>query len=285
MRVEPPTISPASLSEAYAALARPGARALAGATDLLVQMTAEVGDRPEQLVDLWGLDALRGISVSDGVLHVGALTTFAEIGQSVLCRAQVPSLVEAAATIGAIQIQNRATIGGNAMNASPAGDSLPVLLAVDAEMVIGGATGERLVRAAEFWTGYRTTVVSPDELLLGVRIPIAPARRERFRKVGTRRAQAISKVVLAAAWTQPEPGTGWRNVRIAFGSVAATPVRATATEAALEGLVPDRAAAERAVDTLGAELHPIDDVRSTAAYRREVARRILFRILREETGW
>src|SRR5262245_27620385 len=145
------------------------------------------------------------------------------------------------------------------MNASPAGDSLPVLLAADAQFVAGSVRGERTIAATEFWVAYRTTAVQPDELLLRVRIPLVEQREVRFRKVGTRRAQAISKVVLALARREPEPGGPWNDVRLAFGSVADRPIRATATEAVLEGAEPSQATADRAAATLAGELRPIDD--------------------------
>jgi xanthine dehydrogenase small subunit len=195
----------------------------------------------------------------------------------------VPALVEAAATIGAAQIQNRATIGGNIVNASPAGDSLPVLLATGASFELGGPRGTRIVPAEAFWVAYRRTALAPDELLLRVRIPIVPARSVRFRKVGTRRAQAISKVVIAVAWREDEGR--WRDVQLALGSIGPVPLRATATEAALEGATPDASTAAQAAAVLAAELHPIDDVRSTADYRREVAGRVLQRLIREAGGW
>ena len=166
------------------------------------------------------------------------------------------------------------------MNASPAGDTLPVLLALDASLVVGGPAGERSIPAAEFWPAYRRTALEDGELLLRVRIPIVEGRGQAFRKVGTRRAQAISKVVLAAAWRR-DPA--WRDVRIAFGSVAATPIRARAAEAALEGAPATPATIDAAVEALRGELHPIDDVRSTGAYRLEVSGRILRRIL-EDAG-
>ncbi|MEA2537037.1 MAG: xanthine dehydrogenase small subunit [Chloroflexota bacterium] len=284
MPVEPPVVSPTSLAEAVA-LAGSGHRPLAGGTDLLVQITGEIGQPPDAVVDLWRLDELRGIAVHDVTLELGALTTYTQIRHSALCAEHVPALVEAAATIGAAQIQNRGTLGGNVMNASPAGDTLPVLLALDAELVAGGAAGERSIPATGFWPEYRRTAVRPDELLLRIRIPIVAGRQQRFRKVGTRRAQAISKVVLALAWSE-EPGTRvWRDVRLALGSVAATPIRASAAESALEGAAPDAETAERAVAALVAELEPIDDVRSTAAYRRAVAGRVLHRLLRDAGGW
>ncbi len=317
MTIEPPVTSPRDLATAYAALAAVPSdapvRPVAGGTDLMVALTGELGTAPASVVDLWAIEALRGLAIDGGALSIGALTTYTDIRRSALCREQVPALVEAAATIGAAQIQNRGTLGGNIANASPAGDTLPVLLAADAVFVLGSERGEREVRAAEFWTGYRQTALAHDELLLRIRVPLVADREMRFRKVGTRRAQSISKVVLAVAWqsdgngspggirptgsgltgnarpgmtsTRGDPTGTWRDVRVALGSVAATPVRATATEAALDGRPPTPETADRAAETLAGELSPIDDVRSTAEYRRLVAARILHRIVREAGGW
>jgi xanthine dehydrogenase small subunit len=285
MPVEPPIVSPQSLADAYSLLAEAAHRPIAGGTDVMVQLTGELGPVPDRMVDLWRLDELRGIALEGDSLVLGALTTFADIRRSPLCLEVIPALVDAAATIGAAQIQNRATIGGNAMNASPAGDSLPVLLAADAEFVAGSARGERRTPASAFWVAYRTTAVGPDELLLRVRIPLHERRDVRFRKVGTRRAQAISKVVMALARREREPGGPWTDVRLALGSVADRPIRAAATEAVLEGAEPSQATADRAADTLARELRPIDDVRSTADYRRMVAARVLHRLVREAGGW
>ena len=285
MPVEPPIVTPRSLADAYAILAEARHRAIAGGTDVMVQLTGELGPVPDRMVDLWRLDELRGIALEGDALVLGALTTFTDIRRSPLCLQVVPALVDAAATIGAAQIQNRATIGGNAMNASPAGDSLPVFLAADAEFVAGSARGERRIPASAFWVAYRSTAVEPDELLLRVHIPLVEHRDIRFRKVGTRRAQAISKVVMALARREPEPGGPWSDVRLALGSVADRPIRAAATEAVLEGAGPSQATADRAADTLAGELRPIDDVRSTADYRRMVAARVLHRLVREAGGW
>jgi CO/xanthine dehydrogenase FAD-binding subunit len=285
MPVEPPIVSPRSLADAYAVLAEAPHRPIAGGTDVMVQLTGELGPVPDRMIDLWRLQELRGIALEGDALVIGALTTFTDIRRSPICLEVIPALVDAAATIGAAQIQNRATIGGNAMNASPAGDSLPVLLAADAEFVAGSASGERRIPASKFWVAYRTTAVEPHELLLRVRIPLAEHREIRFRKVGTRRAQAISKVVMALARREPEPGGPWSDVRLALGSVADRPIRAAATEAVLEGAEPTQAIADRAADTLAAELQPIDDVRSTADYRRMVAARVLHRLVREAGGW
>ena len=286
MSVEPPVSTPRDLAEAYATMAEaPRPLPIAGGTDVMVGLTAEIGEPPDRMVDLWRLDALRGIAIEGDHIVIGALTTYTDIRRSALCREHLPVLVEAAATIGAAQIQNRGTIGGNVVNASPAGDTLPVLLATDASFVVGSARGERVVRASVFWPAYRRTALAPDELLVRIRIPLAAGYEVRFRKVGTRRAQSISKVVMALGWRDGGDGRGWRDVRLALGSVAATPIRATATEAALESRAPTPETADRAAEVLAAELAPIDDVRSTAEYRRLVAARVLHRFIREAGGW
>ena len=285
MPVEPPVASPRTLAEAYGLLAEAPHRPVAGGTDLLVQITGELGEPPDRVLDIWHLDELRGIGMESNALVLGALTTYAEIRRSPLIAEFVPAFAEAAATIGAAQIQNRGTIGGNVMNASPAGDMLPLLLACDAQLVAGTAGGERWIPVREFWPSYRRTALEPMELLLRISIPLPVGRQLRYRKVGTRRAQAISKVVMALAW-QPEADSGaWRNVHLALGSVAPTPVRAPDTEAVLEGAAPSEAIADRAASTLAGELSPIDDVRSSADYRRAVAARVLHRLLRDEGNW
>jgi CO/xanthine dehydrogenase FAD-binding subunit len=285
--VEPPSASPRGLQEAFGLLADVdgGAwRPLAGGTDLMVQLTGEIGEPPERLLDIWALDELRGIAIDADALVIGALTTYTEIRRSPIVAEVLPALADAAATIGAAQIQNRGTLGGNVVNASPAGDTLPLLLATDSVMILGSARGERSVPASEFWPAYRTTARRDDELLLRVRIPLAAGREARFRKIGTRRAQAISKVVMALAWAAGADAS-WRDVRLALGSVAATTIRAPATESVLEGARPTRETAAAAADALAAEIAPIDDVRSTADYRRAVAARVLHRLIRDEGGW
>ncbi len=296
MTVEPPIETPASLAEAWAILAGASAEEpvtpIAGGTDVMVRITGEIGEPPRRMLDLSRLGELRGISIDGDAVVLGARTTYTEIRRSDLCREHLPALVDAAATIGAAQIQNRGTIGGNAANASPAGDTLPVLLALDAAFVVGGPRGERSVPAAAFWVAYRRTALAPDELILRVRIPLAGGRETRFRKVGTRRAQAISKVVLALSWREEATAAGvpvrngaWHDVRVALGSVADRPIRTPATERALEGRPPSAETADAAAEVLAAEIHPIDDVRSTADYRRVVAARTLHRMIRDAGGW
>src|SRR5690349_4965614 len=168
MPIEPPVASPQTLADAYDLLRQDHWTPLAGGTDLMVRITGEIGEPPERLLDVWHLDELRGIELRDGWLSIGALSTYTDLRRSVVVAARLPVLAEAAATIGAAQIQNRGTIGGNIVNASPAGDTLPVLLATDSRIVLGSARGERTVTAADFWTGYRTTARTEDELVLRV---------------------------------------------------------------------------------------------------------------------
>jgi len=307
-----PAVSPASLEDALRLLSR-GCRPVAGGTDLMVMLSMGTADAAKPLLDLSRLDALREIRLetpaggsegagagrsqgSDpGSLVVGALATFGEIRRSAVVAEHLPVLAEVAAIVGAAQIQNRATLGGNIANASPAGDSLPVLLATDATIVLAGIAGERRVPASAFFTGYRATARSPEELIVRVEFPLPAGRRVRFRKVGTRRALAISKVVMAVSWREERVGSGgatgtpnlptWRDVRVAVGSVAPVPVRSHAAEAILEGAAPSADTADRAAAAIAAEIVPIDDVRSTASYRRAVTARILRRIIRDAGGW
>jgi CO/xanthine dehydrogenase FAD-binding subunit len=183
---------------------------------------------------------------------------------------RLPMLVEASQLVGGIQIQNRGTVGGNIANASPAGDSLPVLAAVDAVIVIRSAEGERRVPITEFYTGYRATVMRPNELIVAVEVGPVEGKQW-FRKVGTRAAQAISKIVVA--------GVRASAPKIAFGSVAPTVVRVPETEKALAG----GASIDEAALVLAREIAPIDDLRSSAEYRLQVSVNLLRRFW-AETG-
>jgi xanthine dehydrogenase small subunit len=261
---------PRTLAEALRLMREEPLIPLAGATDLYVSLN--FGTLPGlRFVDLWRLAALRKIEKREGVLSIGALATYTQIVKSRHVRSHLPMLIEAAKQIGGVQIQNRGTIGGNVANASPAGDSLPVLAAVDAIVVLRSVVGERRVPFSEFYTAYRETVRERDELITAVEIPPIDGRQW-FRKVGTRAAQAISKVVMAAVRA--------KRPRIALGSVGPTVVRVPATEAALEA----GASIEDAVQVLEKEIHPIDDVRSTAEYRRTVAGNLLRRFWIETGG-
>jgi xanthine dehydrogenase small subunit len=253
---------PRSLKAALDMLAgEPGRTPIAGCTDVYVGL--HFGTATERrFIDLWPLRELRGITVARGVLRIGALTTYTELIGSPLVRRRLPMLVAAAREVGGAQIQNRGTLGGNIANASPAGDTLPVLAAAGARVVLADARGQRTVPFESFFTCYRATVRRPDELIVAVEFPGVDGRQW-WRKVGTRRAQAISKIMMA--------GVRGRDVRIAVGSVGPTVVFANQAAAVLArgGSIADAQAA------LLAEIAPIDDMRSTREYRAQVAANLL----------
>jgi CO/xanthine dehydrogenase FAD-binding subunit len=198
--------------------------------------------------------------------------------------AHLPAIAELAAVFGATQLQNMATLGGNVVNASPAGDSLPLMLAAEAVLVVGGPSGERAIPAASFFTGYRRTALQPGELLLRMEFPIGGGRHLRYRKIGTRRALALSKVALAVAWRQDDGSPAWRDVRVAVGTITEVPIRAPSAEAVLEGAAPSVEVAERAAVAVLEDIHPRDGLRSTAAYRRSATSRVLRRMVEDAAG-
>jgi CO/xanthine dehydrogenase FAD-binding subunit len=241
---------------------------MSGATDLMVAFAAGRLRNP-RFMNIWQLNELRGIDVEKEAITLGALTTYFDVlHHSELCLA-FPLLVAAAAETGGIAIQNRGTLGGNIMNASPAADTPPALLAYDAEIELTSIHGSRWVPYYAFHTGYRQTMLVPGELLTRIRVPRPNSgSRSQFRKVGPRKAQAISKVCFAATYDPERKG-----FRIAYGSMAPTPVRCFATEAVIQqGGDP--------VQSLATELAPISDARSTAAYRLRVAQNLLADFLR-----
>jgi xanthine dehydrogenase small subunit len=261
---------PEALNEALRLLRdEPSLVPIAGCTDVYVALHFRTL-AATRFVDLWPLDELRGIAIRDGALRIGALATYTDIRRSAEVRRHIPMLAAAAAEVGGVQIQNRGTIGGNIANGSPAGDTLPVLAAANAVLLLQDTAGQRRVPFGEFYTGYRSTVLRPGELIVAIEIPPLGGRGW-FRKVGTRAAQAISKIVVAGV--REEGGA----VRFAVGSVAPTVVRLRAVEAALAG----GADADAAVAILEREIQPIDDIRSTAAYRRQVTANLLRRFLLE----
>lgn len=271
-------LRPRSLEEAVRHLgADPALVPAAGCTDLMVR-GPEALHQMERVIDLLAIPELKGIREVDGGIEIGATTTFTEIGRSPAIRSSFPALAEAAGQIGGWQIQNRATLGGNLANASPAGDSLPVLLALDAIVVAAGADGWREIPYAEFHTGYRRTALQPGEIVVRVRLSHLPEGSvQAFRKVGTREAQAISKVVVALAGRVEDGRIS--ELRLAAGSVAATPVRLRAAEEAVLGMDAGPEAAALAGRTAAQEVAPIDDVRSTAEYRRFVLERVVRRMM------
>ncbi|MBI3963304.1 MAG: xanthine dehydrogenase family protein subunit M [Deinococcus sp.] len=272
--------SPTTLQEAGRLLAQyPGITVLAGGTDLMVALNAHVIS-PTQVLDIWRLNELRGIERQGNHLVLGALTTYTQLIESEPVQKHLPILVESARSVGASQIQNRGTVGGNIANASPAGDTLPIFAVCDAELELYSVRGQRRVPFNAFYLGYKKLAKEPDELITRVFVPIpSPGIRQFFRKVGTRRAQAISKVVMACL--AQFQGKLLQEIGIAVGSVAPTIIRAPRTEALLRGqqLAPELI--QQARESIMQEIKPISDVRSTAEYRRIVTGNILARFLME----
>ncbi len=244
-----------------------GYRPLAGGTDVMVLLSAgKLMSR--RWVDLWALDELRGIEVRDDAIVLGALTTYTDVRRHPIASIELPMLAQAARETGGVAIQNRGTLGGNIANASPAADSPPALLAYGAEVELVSSRGSRRVPYAGYHTGYKQTVATAGELVARVIIPRAD-RTSLYRKVGPRRAQAISKVCFAGCVERS--GGKVRAVRVALGGVAPVPLRVPSVEQAI-------AASEstaRILQALDAAIAPIDDVRSTSRYRRRVAANLL----------
>ncbi|MCI0525056.1 MAG: xanthine dehydrogenase family protein subunit M [Acidobacteria bacterium] len=273
-------VSPASLDEAYEYMAEFGSHAkiIAGGTDLMVLMNGGQLDHKE-FIDIWRLNELRGVSDEGETIRIGALTTFTQLIKSPLIQRHIPALAAASRTIGAIQIQNRGTIGGNIVNASPAGDSLPVLAAFDAEVEIGSIRGVRRAGFNHFYSGYRKTVMEPDEILLAIRSrKLKPNERSFFFKVGARRAQAISKIVIAV--NAEITGDVINSIKIGLGSVAPTVIRAIQTESLLTNASLSETNIDQARNAISLEVAPITDVRSTEHYRRQITGNALAKILR-----
>ncbi len=245
---------------------------LAGGTDLMVQWAAGV-PIPERAVSVWNLPELSAIEVFPDRIEVGAGVTHAFLRDAVQIHRHVPALIAAAATVGAKQIQARGTLGGNAANASPAGDTAPALLVTGGSVLLASLSGTREVPLAKFWTAYRQIDAHPDEIIVAFRLPKRGKAQERFRKIGTRRAQAISKV-MAASRILVEKGT-IRSAAIALGSVAPTPVRLDEVEAFLVGKKLSPKLIDEAETLAQATVRPIADIRSTAEYRRWASGRLV----------
>ena len=267
--------TPSSLAEALALLKRePGIwKPFAGGTDLMVLL--EAGKLPHRnYINIWSLKELRGIEVTDSHITLGALTTYTEVQSHPVLQSEFPMLCQAASETGGLAIQNRGTIGGNIINASPAADSPPALLAYDAEIELISTDGSRWLAYSSFHTGYKQMLIGPNELLARIRMPRnTRGATHYYRKVGTRKAQAISKVCLAALAKLHSDQIS--DCRIALGSVAPIVVRCVQTEDALRGRKPDTGTIKSACATLLQEISPIDDIRSTADYRLQVAKNLL----------
>lgn len=267
--------APRDLGEALRLLAaEPGAwRPFAGGTDLMVLF--EAGRLAhKKFFSIRHLKELRGIEEAEAHVTLGALTTYSDVRRSEALQREFPMLCAAARETGGLAIQNRGTLGGNIVNASPAADTPPALLAYGAEVELVSTAGARWVAYEEFHTGYKQTVMRPDELLTRVRV-----RRPRegafqlYRKVGTRRAQAISKVCFAGLAEVVDGRLA--DVRLAYGSVAPVPLRCRRTEEVLKGGALDELRMKEALAALATEVVPIDDIRSTARYRARVAANLL----------
>lgn len=274
--------APSRLADALEHLRGGEATILAGGTDLMPQTRSGRVKLARVLVNVRRVPELDGIAREDGAIRIGALATITRIMNDPLVRGHLPILADACDHFASDQLRNAATIGGNVCNASPAGDTLVPLLALDAEAVLaskpGGQVVTRRVPLAAFFTGPGRTVRAPGELLTELRVPLPPAGAVgRFFKFGTRPALDISAISLALAASRD--GRALRNVRIACGAVAPVPMRATATEALLEGAALDVATIARAAASLRDEVRPIDDVRASAWYRRELVHNMFRRIL------
>ena len=250
----------------------------AGGTDLMVLM--EAGRLPrKKYLSLWNVAELRGVHVNDSDVVIGALATYSDLLAEPTLQAEFPLVCAAARETGAVAIQNRGTVGGNIANASPAADLPPALLVYDAVLTVASVRGERHMRYDTFHKGYKVMDLAPDELITRVALPRGRSPWvEVYRKVGTRRAQAISKVCFAAA-AEVEEGTVL-DARIALGSVAPTVVRCARTEDVLRGRRIDEELIQAGRTELGREIAPIDDIRSTMKYRQTVAGNLLESFLR-----
>jgi CO/xanthine dehydrogenase FAD-binding subunit len=274
-------LTPASLAEAVTMLANePGVwKPFAGGTDLMVLLEAGLLQHRSYL-NIWPLEELHQIEVTDRHITLGALTTYTQVQANSILRSEFPMLCQAASETGGLAIQNRGTLGGNIVNASPAADSPPAMLAYDADIELTSTTGSRWIPYHGFHTGYKEMRMAPSELLTRIRLPRQTSNcLHYYRKVGTRKAQAISKVCLAA--TGRKEGQRVSELRIAFGSVAPIVIRCVSAEDALRGKPIDASTMKFASESLRKEISPIDDIRSTAAYRLRVATNLLLDFLNE----
>jgi len=268
-------ISPATLDEALQILTRERDvwKPFAGGTDLMVLL--EAGKLPHRnYVNIWNLKELRGMEVTDQHVTIGALTTYTEVQQEKVLQQEFPMLCQAASETGGLAIQNRGTLGGNIVNASPAADSPPALLAYDAELELVSLNGARWVPYYGFHTGYKQMIIRPDELLTRIRLPrVSESVQHYYRKVGTRKAQAISKVCFAGTARLRDEKI--EDLRLALGSIAPVPLRCVKTEDSLRGNQLNQTTIARARAVLADEIVPIDDIRSTSNYRHQVSLNLL----------
>ena len=274
--------APTSLDQAVECLKGGNVTILAGGTDLTPQSQAGRIKFRETLMNIRHVPQLSGITLEGNEIRIGALATITEIMEHPLVREHLPVLVEACDHFASDQIRNAGTLGGNICNASPAGDTLIPLLVLDARVELASMPEDKLYRhsmpLSTFFVGPGKTRKSLCELVTGVRIPVPAANHvARFYKLGTRPALDISTISIGVAGHYRDGVLS--QVRVAFGAVAPTPVRAEQTEQALEGKPLDAATIEKAAAIARDEVHPIDDVRASAWYRKEMIHNITKRIL------
>ncbi len=257
-----------------------GGRFLAGGTDLVIAIK-EKGLKPKYIVDLKRIPALSGIRQEpDGTIIIGALTSMREIETSPLICKLFPFLARSAAEVGSIQIRNRATIGGNMANATPSADVAPSLLVLDAKAKIAGADGERVVELENFFRGPGQTIMSPEEILIGIVLPPShPRLAGEYIKFSPREMMDLAYVGVAVALVLSEKEKRCEQVRIALGAVSPTPMRARNAESTLMNQILTDGLAEKAAEEAAKECKPISDVRSSAEYRREMVRAMTKRAL------
>jgi len=273
--------APGTLAEALRLMAaEPGAwTPIAGGTDLMVLFNAG-RLQGRRLLDLSRIYELRGIEDDPARLSLGSLITYTELLEQRAVHQFFPNLVKSARATGALAIQNRGTLGGNIVNASPAADTPPSLLAYGAEVQLVSVRGSRWVAYDAFHLDYKKMDLAPDELVARIRLPKPQGRGFHFyRKVGTRQAQAISKVCLAA-YARIE-GRVVTELRVGLGSVAPVPLRARHAEAAVAGCALDALPIEEARRAVLEDISPIDDIRASAHYRQVVTGNVLAQMLTE----
>lgn len=275
--------SPDSLQEACRLLAVAGSRPIAGGTDVIPQMR-DGRFQAGTLVDLSRLHGLEAIERVDGQIAIGSLATYTAILNSPLLREHAPFLTQVSGVVGGVQTQNRGTLGGNIANASPAGDTLPVLLALDAVVDLVRVSGERSLALADFLRGPGQTALLPGEIIRRVRFaPLPRDAQSLFMRLGNRRGMLIS-VVSAALVLEMEDGDRVRDCRIALGAVAPTAIRCREAEKMMPGQRVSVALIEAVATAAAAACRPIDDVRASAAYRRHGVRVLVRRGLNQLAG-
>ncbi|MEE3196931.1 MAG: FAD binding domain-containing protein [Pseudomonadota bacterium] len=274
-------IIPSSAEEAVALLAEntARARALAGGTDLVVDLKHAPGD-VDLLVDISQLPEFSGIEETEEGLRIGSMVTFSELMASPIVNQMTPEIVAASHTVGAVQTRNLGTIGGNLVTCVPSADSAPSLLALDAIATIAGSDGKRSVPLEEFFVGPRKTILEPHELLAEILIPKKNlGKPSHFIKFGLRKGQALALVNVAAALYLNDDGKV-AEPRIALGAVAPTPMFARKAEVSLDGKKPDEENLLEAARVAVSEIKPIDDFRASANYRRHLVQTLTYRTLK-----